>query len=203
MEEEKKYYEQHLAEHGFTPKGMGWRDGETQAKRFQQLATIIKGDNFKINDLGCGSGDFLSFLNAKIDNPFTYTGYDKLQQMIEHAAARFNTIGYARFFHISDPLEMQMADYSIASGIFNLKYSSGEEEWLDQIVATIRAMNERSGKGMAFNLLTKYSDKEFMQDYLYYADPLFFFDYCKKNFSRNVALLHDYDEYDFTILVRK
>ena len=38
---------------------------------------------------------------------------------------------------------------------------------------------------------------------LYYADPCALFDYCKRSFSRNVALLHDYEIYDFTLLVRK
>ncbi len=32
---------------------------------------------------------------------------------------------------------------------------------------------------------------------------LFFFDYCKRNFSKNVALLRNYGLYDFTVLVRK
>lgn len=64
-------------------------------------------------------------------------------------------------------------------------------------------MNEKSTLGFAFNALTKYSDPEFMKEELYYTDPLFMFDYCKTNFSKNVALLHDYRQYDFTILVRK
>ena len=42
-----------------------------------------------------------------------------------------------------------------------------------------------------------------MRPYLYYADPLFLFDYCKKKYSKSVALLHDYGLYEFTILVRK
>jgi len=42
-----------------------------------------------------------------------------------------------------------------------------------------------------------------MKDDLYYADPCYFFDYCKKKFSKNIALLHDYGLYEFTILVRK
>jgi len=29
------------------------------------------------------------------------------------------------------------------------------------------------------------------------------FDYCKRTYSRDVALLHDYGLYEFTILVRK
>ena len=54
-------------------------------------------------------------------------------------------------------------------------------------------------------MLTRYSDEEYIEKRpeLYYGDPCFFFDYCKKHFSRNVALLHDYEIYDFTILVRK
>ncbi len=56
---------------------------------------------------------------------------------------------------------------------------------------------------MAFNLLTSYSDKDMMRPDLYYGDPLFYFDYCKRNFSQNVALLHDYGLFEFTILVKK
>ena len=40
-------------------------------------------------------------------------------------------------------------------------------------------------------------------DYLYYADPGRLFDLCKRRYSRNIALLHDYGLYEFTILVRK
>jgi hypothetical protein len=64
-------------------------------------------------------------------------------------------------------------------------------------------MNEKSKAGFAFNVLTKYSDVEFMRKELYYADPCFLFDYCKRAFSKNVALLHDYNQYDFTLIVRK
>jgi hypothetical protein len=41
-----------------------------------------------------------------------------------------------------------------------------------------------------------------MRDHLYYADPGEFFEICKRVYSRNVALLHDYGLYEFTILVR-
>jgi hypothetical protein len=42
-----------------------------------------------------------------------------------------------------------------------------------------------------------------MREDLFYADPCELFDYCKTRFARNVALLHDYGLYEFTILVRK
>ena len=94
-------------------------------------------------------------------------------------------------------------DYIVSSGIFNIKSDVSDEDWRKYIVETIHMFNQVAVKGFAFNCLTKYSDVEYMKDYLYYADPLYLFDYCKKNFSKNVALLHDYGIYDFTILVRK
>ena len=42
-----------------------------------------------------------------------------------------------------------------------------------------------------------------MRPDLYYADPCFLFDYCKTHFSKDVAILHDYGMYDFTLIVRK
>ena len=71
------------------------------------------------------------------------------------------------------------------------------------MVDALSQMNLLSSRGFASTFLTKYSDADRMLDHLYYADPLFLFDYCKRNFSKNVALLHDYTLYDFTILVRK
>jgi hypothetical protein len=38
---------------------------------------------------------------------------------------------------------------------------------------------------------------------LYYGDPCFLFDYCKRHFSKNIVLLHDYNLYDFTLIERK
>ena len=53
-----------------------------------------------------------------------------------------------------------------------------------------------------FNALTSYSDADKRRDDLYYADPLHWFDYCKRKHSRFVTLLHYYPLYEFTVLVR-
>jgi len=71
------------------------------------------------------------------------------------------------------------------------------------MLKTVRELNAISRLGFSFNALTSYSDVEYRRADLYYADPLFWFDYCKRNISKRVSLLHDYPEYDFTIIVRK
>jgi hypothetical protein len=83
-----------------------------------------------------------------------------------------------------------------------LRLTTKDENWRAYILETIKNFADLSTKGFAFNMLTLYSDAEKMRPDLYYGDPTFFFDHCKRNYSRNVALLHDYELYDFTILVR-
>jgi hypothetical protein len=120
--------------------------------------------------------------------------------MIAEARRSHGQHSYCEFF--SEKSLLSPADYTVASGIFNVKLDTPESEWLEYILATLKEFRGLSRKAFAFNALTSYSDPEFMRPHLYYADPRHFFDYCQKNFSGMVSLLHDYPLYEFTILVR-
>jgi SAM-dependent methyltransferase len=199
-----QYNEKNLRDFGPGAKGVGWKDKAAQVKRFEQLVKIIAGkEAFSLNDLGCGLGDFFTYLKAQNYADFHYNGYDVSAEMLQLAQGEHEASPRINFYQIQKPDELRPADYAVASGIFNLKFEVPEHTWLNYILENLYWMNKTSRKGFAFNVLTKYSDKEFMRPDLYYADPLFFFDFCKRNFSKNIALLHDYEEYDFTILVRK
>lgn len=193
------YYSEKIELHGATPAGVDWNSQESQELRFQQLLKLIDTEYFSINDLGCGFGSLFKFLNNKFFQ-FHYNGYDISQAMIKAALQEFNQLDNCEF-HCGD--ELLQADYTVASGIFNVKMGYKEKEWEVYVKKTLDKMNETSKLGFAFNILTSYSDPEYMKNYLYYANPMMYFDYCKTNFSRNVALLHDYNLYEFTILVRK
>jgi hypothetical protein len=121
--------------------------------------------------------------------------------MILAARARHAASTNAQFVVSAAPPEM--ADYGIASGIFNVKLGRGDAEWWIYFETTLDVLDRTSQHGFAFNCLTSYSDADMMRDYLYYADPCALFDLCKRRYSRHVALLHDYGLYEFTILVRK
>lgn len=199
-----KYYADLFEEHGTDARGAGWKNKQAQWNRFDELTKIITStDSFSINDLGCGFGSLYDYLADRSTLSFTYTGYDILDNMLDKAKETHSDQSNANFIKIETAAELLPADYTIASGIFNLKYNHDDEQWLQYILRTIEQMFEKSSKGVAFNILTKYSDKDYMQSHLYYADPLFIFDYCKQKLTRKVALLHDYEEYDFTILIRK
>lgn len=195
------YYSSKLAEHGETPRGVDWNGEQSQILRFEQLSKIFsQSTNFSVNDLGCGYGSLLDYLKSNYSG-FIYHGCDISSDMIRAAQKRHASISNAHFVIASEP--PKVADFGIASGIFNVRLGRSDIEWRQYLEATLDVLDRTSELGFAFNCLTSYSDKDKMRDYLYYADPCVLFDLCKKRYSRNVALLHDYGLYEFTILVRK
>ncbi|NMN73799.1 class I SAM-dependent methyltransferase [Rhizobium sp. 57MFTsu3.2] len=195
------YYSDKLAQHGQTPRGVDWNGEESQRLRFEQLCKVI-GDvkGFSLNDLGCGYGSLYEFLTPRYEAQ-KYSGFDISEDMVRGARQRHRNASNVRFVNSGEPDEI--ADYGIASGIFNVRLQRCDSEWREYIEATIQVLDRTSSIGFAFNCLTSYSDAGKMRDYLYYADPIVLFDLCKRRYSRNVALLHDYGLYEFTILVRK
>lgn len=196
-----RYYSGKLAEFGETPLGVDWRDGKGQRVRFEQLCKVInKPHYFSLNDLGCGYGAMFEYLTDFFED-FIYFGIDIAEDMIASAEARYENESKAAFVVSSKP--NQLADFSLASGIFNVRQQRCDDEWMAYIVSTLDVLNQFSRFGFAFNCLSSYSDKDRWRNYLYYADPCQIFDLCKNRYSSQVTLLHDYELFEFTILVRK
>lgn len=192
------YYDDKIRTHGPTAHGVDWNSAESQQLRFAKLVELIDPARpFTVNDFGCGYGALVDYLKSK-DFQFRYVGFDISTEMIARARELHPEASF-----VTGEERLVEADYTLASGIFNVKLDVDEEAWKDYMLGVLDRMNSLSRRGFAFNSLTKYSDAEFMRANLYYADPLFFFDRCKTRFSRFVSLLHDYPLYEFTILVRK
>lgn len=195
------YYTRALRQHGPTPRGVDWNGETGQRLRFRQLATLVEPvQGFSLNDLGCGYGAFRDYL-VDCGLSFDYHGYDISADMLEAARARQPEASHTRFVRAAAP--DHIADYGIASGIFNVRLQTSNPEWQQYIRATLDALDRTSRRGFAFNALSTYSDAEKQRPDLYYADPLAWFDHCKRHYSPHVALLHDYGLYEFTLLIRK
>jgi SAM-dependent methyltransferase len=193
------YYSKKIKTHGATPCGVDWNSLESQETRFEQLLRI--GDLSQescLLDYGCGYGALFDFL-ARSEWRGRYTGFDISPEMI--LTAKHIPRSNAEFFHAL-PANRRY-DYVVSSGIFNVRMDYSDKEWKNYIVHTLEGFDRLSIHGFSFNMLTSYSDSERMKSYLYYADPCFIFDLCKRKFSKNVALLHDYGLYEFSMLVKK
>lgn len=196
-----EYFSDKLRAHGETARGVDWNGPESQLTRFLQLSNVISAEGgFSVNDLGCGYGAYYDFLHARYAD-FSYTGIDITESMLQAAEQRLGHVPRTRFVRAAVP--DREADYGVASGIFNLRLDTPDDAWQAYIETTLDALNATSRRGFAFNCLTVYSDAHKMRPDLYYSDPCALFDRCKRVYSRNVALLHDYELYEFTILVRK
>ncbi|MEX1034605.1 MAG: class I SAM-dependent methyltransferase [Sneathiella sp.] len=203
-----EYYSKRLKKFGATAKGVDWNDPKGQFLRFEQLGKIILESMLttkiiSIADYGCGYGAFLDYIRQSLpkDVEYDFLGLDISADMIEASCQRWQNDERARFIMGHQP--DQKTDFAVASGIFNVCLDADHAQWQEYILETLATMARFSNRGFAFNCLTSYSDEDRKSDHLFYADPCYIFDYCKMNFSRNVALLHDYELYEFTILVRQ
>jgi len=194
-------YEKNLADYGRTSKSVGWKDDVSQRLRFNKLASVInpQDESITVNDFGCGYGAMFQYFAAQPDVPLVkYYGYDISEEMLAAATA---AVPDSRAVFIKASRVTEEADYSFVSGTFNVRLGASDQVWSDYIKEVLLNLAANSRRGIAFNLLSTYVD--WKQENLYYADPFMFFDFCKRNISRYVSLLHDYPLYEWTIVVRK
>jgi SAM-dependent methyltransferase len=199
-----RLYSQSLGVHGPVPQGVGWKTGEDQRLRFDKLATVLGPPGslpvgVSVNDLGCGYGAMFWYLDRLLAGRLArYSGYEISPDMLSSAKQQ---VADPRADFLESPRVLRQADYSFACGTFNVKLEVPEDAWTEYMKDTLMNLAEMSWRGFAFNVLSTYVD--WKRETLYYADPLMFFDFCKRNISRYVSLLHDYPLYEWTMIVRK
>lgn len=195
-------YSKNLERNGPVSTAVGWNTPESQRLRFEKLTSVVDADPrpFSVNDYGCGYGAHLDHLLERGMKVSAYHGYDLSEQMLDSARARLSEFQGELDLRQSTSLGTE-ADYTFVSGTFNVRFEASDEAWQKFILEKLHEIHRLSRKGFAFNLLSTYVD--WQESHLFYGDPLFWFDQCKRNFSRYVSLLHDYPLYEWTILVRK
>lgn len=196
-------YTSNLRDKGRVPAAVGWNSEDSQRMRFEKLTSLIedRAPAVTINDYGCGYGAHLEHLVKQCGIRVTaYHGYDVSEPMLEAARAHLNFFRGTLDLRCTTDISTT-ADYTFVSGTFNVRFTTDLAEWQEFIETTLHRIDAHSIQGFAFNLLSRYVD--WKQPHLYYADPCYWFDYCKQRFSSRVALLHDYPLYEWTIIVRK
>lgn len=194
------YYSGRLREHGASARGVDWNSIESQHLRFAQLVRCLDPrGRFSINDFGCGYGELAVYLAQRgLDS--TYVGFDISPAMV--GAALEHTRDHAGCTFTSNLTELPVADYTVASGLFNVKLETPAAAWEHYVWETIALLDNHSRGAFAFNMLTAHSDAHRMRADLFYADPAAVLDRCLRTLSRHTALVHDYGLYEFTVVVR-
>jgi SAM-dependent methyltransferase len=196
------YYEGTLAHFGDDPRGVNWKDAETQEIRFKVLKGIGDLSGKRIHDVGCGLAHFCNFLSENVPD-CQYVGSDISQKMIEAAEAR---LGDTVELHVADilddpPADWMEADYLVSSGLFAVRGRTSEEEWWKFVKTMAKRMFDLCRAGVAFNLMTSHVD--YRENHLFYKHPGEALDFCISELGRKAVIRHDYPLWEYMVYVYK
>lgn len=198
-----QYYTGKIRRFGATPHGVDWTCVSTQQMRFVQLLKLC---NFKspltLNDLGCGYGALLSYLDWRhADAEIDYLGVDLAPAMLVRARRLWR--GRPNVSFAGGHASPRIAEYSVASGIFNVRQDQPRDLWEDFIAETLDQLHETSRRGFAVNFMSAPADGEPEREGIYSAAPERWAHYCSAKFGARTRVIDDYGLREFTLIVRR
>jgi SAM-dependent methyltransferase len=195
-----RYYAGCLRRHGATPMGVDWRCLPTQQLRFARLLQVVESwDGVSINDLGCGYGALLDFLAERHEPAgIDYCGADLSAAMIRRARRR-----WPRHAFRIGATPGRLADYGLASGLFNVRLDHPEPLWEAFIRDTLGILHATSRRGFAVNFMLARADGRPGREGLYRTRPEPWIRHCETAFGADVALAHGEGLGEFTLLVHR
>ncbi len=193
------YYSSVIERHGPTPRGVDWQCSASQQLRFVQLLKVC---DFtapcSLNDFGCGYGALLGYLAVRhSDASIEYRGIDISPSMIEAAQVLWQKSPDVQF--VLGAACPSAADYSLASGVFNVRLDCRRKEWELHVEQILRHLRESSRRGFSVNFMRpgRASTKG-----LYRTPPERWMTFCERELECAVELVEDYGLREFTLLAR-
>ena len=201
-----RYYSAKLRRHGATALGVDWSSPMSQRLRFVQLLKVVNWSvaPLSLHDLGCGYGALLDHLRDRHPGAaLQYLGSDLSQPMIEQARRLWGACGDARFELATASLPR--ADYTVASGIFNVCLGHPEAAWERHIAMTLTQMHDASHRGFAVNFMTPRTlvERPAAIGQLYAIEPGHWMAYCAEQLGCEVNCVQDYGMNEFTLLATR
>lgn len=131
-----------------TVEALGWREAQSQRRRFQVLLQLGNLAGRSLLDAGCGHGDLKGFLDRHCPG-FTYIGIDHVPEFIEQAKARYGSLPDTHFYRADfTQAQLPKVDYVIASGAFGYRCADAGHYF-----RMISKLFEAANRALAFNML--------------------------------------------------
>ena len=196
------YYSDKLKRHGAAPRGVDWSSTASQFLRFAQLMKLCDFDRpFSLNDFGCGYGALLAYLaDRHALAEVTYRGIDIASDMIDAAYHRWERTPRAEFAVGS--LCGHAADYSVASGVFNVRLGWPVAGWEAYVESILSDLHASSRIGFSVNFMSPLADVAAGEN-LYRAEPERWIGFCRDRLGCEVEPISGYGLPEFTLLVRR
>lgn len=197
-----RYYTAKIERHGPTPAGVDWPSARAQELRFAQLLRVCDfGAPLTLDDIGCGYGALLGHIErtspaATVD----YLGVDLSAAMVTRARRLWRDRPTAAFE--VGGRSPRTADYSVASGTFNVRIDEPIELWERFVADTLRGMAAASRRGFAVNFLKPLPRGTDTVPELYRPPRGRWSAFCESALGRTVSVVDGYGLREITLLVR-
>lgn len=178
---------------------LGWESETAQQLRFKALVNSIDLKGKKILDIGCGTGNFLQYLDQRYVD-FSYTGVDILEHMITNAKSKnLNGTFICVDIFKTNPFSRNEFDAIFASGTFNINLGNNKKFLID----AIRLFDYISSDIISFNLLSANSNNR--EDNYFYSSPDEICELINLNYPNHfrIDVIEGYLQNDFTLVCHK
>jgi hypothetical protein len=95
-----------------------------------------------------------------------------------------------------------MADYSLASGTFNVRLGHPPADWESYVETMLSDLKASSRIGFAVNFMLPHDDRA-AEDELYRSPPARWVAFCRQELDCSVRVLRGYGLREFTLLIRR
>jgi len=183
-------------EHGVSPKSLGWLKGK-QHLRFDQLTSGWDLAGKQILDVGCGFGDFITYLQKNGIQDYSYLGVDLIPEFIEVADKTHSDENVE--FQCSTIEDAQLNgefDFAIASGTFNHRIDI--PDCYEMVESILTKMLNVSRVGISADFLTDRVDYRYNHNFNYSPTKILDLAY---SLSKRVSLRNDRFPFEFSVTI--
>lgn len=196
------HYEECLAQHGDTHRGVDWPNQADAAKRYEVMLGVIRSGGERpvsLLDFGCGTAHLLDFLIANGRHDIHYLGLDISEKFVEVSRAKHSGNSFLCADVLVDDISLPEVDYIVMNGVFTEKRSLSFEEMFGYMRGMIRRIFPCARRGIAFNVMSKHVDWE--RDDLFHLPFDALAEFLKAEISRHFLFRADYGLYEYTTYV--
>lgn len=197
--------EGHLRTYGKdSPNGVGWFNKDLFASRQLAMLGVIleehKTNALRLLDVGCGTGELLTAINAAGLHNIDYVGCDLSAEMLDAAHSRWPENTFLAIDLLKDDsTHLRTFDYVVMSGVLTARCSLSHASMVVFAQAMLQKIFSICAVGIAFNTMSPYVD--WQEESLFYWPVQDACAFLTHNCSRHIHMRMDYGGYENTYYV--
>lgn len=196
------HYEDCLARHGDSHRGVDWPNEQDAATRYQVMLEVIRSQDIPVSllDFGCGAAHLYEYIQQQKLGWIEYAGLDLSSQFIALAQAKFpERCFYQADILATDETTVPSFDYLLLNGVLTEKLDMSFDEMWNYTQRLLRAVFAKARCGIAFNVMSKQVDWE--RNDLFHLPLDLLTGFLTRELSRHFIVRHDYGLYEYTTYV--